>query len=92
MAATACFGSERIVQTVLLKDSSFAGKMASHAIGGVMGGAVLGLLYQQRPLRGALFFAPIMMAVAVAEDSFEQGIQQMMENKRDVSKASNTTK
>jgi hypothetical protein len=82
MAATACFGSERLAYTAarsyLLRpeESNIAKQkylsLATHAIGGLVGGAWVGALYIGRPLRGAFFFTPIMMVIATAEGQFAQ--------------------
>jgi hypothetical protein len=90
LAATACFGCERItdctVRQILFRSSStyrdgslsnpppplhlFLSwehdgqvRLVTHTIGGMLGGAWLGGLYIQKPIRGALFFTPLMLMI-----------------------------
>mmetsp|Transcript_4019 Transcript_4019/g.10605 ORF Transcript_4019/g.10605 Transcript_4019/m.10605 type:complete len:170 (-) Transcript_4019:546-1055(-) len=44
----------------------------SHAFGGVFGGAVNGYLYQRRPMRGIVLFAPLMLAVSQMEIMYDE--------------------
>lgn len=45
---------------------------ASHALGGVCGGSVVGFLFQGKPLAGAFLLAPIMLGIGAAELSLEE--------------------
>lgn len=72
LAATACFATERVVHTAIGNDSSLAGLAISHTVAGALGGSFLGFLYQQRPLKGAVLFTPLMLLVATAEASILQ--------------------
>lgn len=74
MVATACFGSERIVYSILphpfpLFATKLEGKqdLLSHALGGMLGGGCIGWLYRGRPLSGSFFFTPLMVGVAFLE-------------------------
>jgi len=75
MAATACYGMERIAHhaattALRLQDGRWSEnslRYASHAAGGLLGGALLGSLYIRKPIRGALFFTPIMLGTAALE-------------------------
>ena len=79
-SATACFGCERFVDMALtwnLSSSSLSSqpregerlrRYASHAMGGMLGGSLLGLLFIRKPVRGALLFTPMMIVAAVVDD------------------------
>jgi len=45
--------------------------LTTHAMGGVLGGSMLGYLYIRRPLHGALFFVPLMLLVGTGEKLFQ---------------------
>lgn len=45
--------------------------LGSHAIGGMIGGALLGVLYTRRPGQGVLFFTPLMVLIGTGEKLFE---------------------
>jgi uncharacterized membrane protein YoaK (UPF0700 family) len=47
-------------------------KLYSHAVGGLLSGAFLGHLYTRKAVRGALFFAPLMLGIAVAEEKAKE--------------------
>ena len=66
-SAAACFGMERAANAVLSSREQPVRRFASHAIGGLLGGSLLGFLFIRKPVRGALFFTPIMLAVAVVD-------------------------
>lgn len=88
MVATACFSSERIANFVAAKIlvnnneekhiPSFSQIMATHAIGGIVGGAYTSMIYIRRPLQGVLFLTPIMLIVGVTEFT----LQEMSERRR----------
>ena len=75
MAATACYGMERIAHHAATTALRLYGcgwsenslRYASHAAGGLLGGALLGALYIRKPIRGALFFTPLMLGAAVLD-------------------------
>lgn len=70
LTATACFGSERFFYKTItepLMGSTRSALLVSHAAGGVVAGAWLGGLYLQRPLRGVIFFTPIMVWLGYGE-------------------------
>ena len=78
MSAMACFGSERVISMaagrflgVDVSRTNWESTIATHALGGATGGALLGALYLGRPTRGALFFVPIMTLVGLGESMFE---------------------
>ncbi|CAB9498715.1 expressed unknown protein [Seminavis robusta] len=52
--------------------------LASHALGGISGGSVLGFLYIQKPLRGIVLMAPLMVAVGLAEVRFQERQRQLL--------------
>lgn len=78
LVATACFGLERI-SNVALRTANVSDATtqfyASHAVGGVAGGALTGLLFQSRAVPGVLLFTPAMMLIAFGEIQFEQARQ-----------------
>ena len=45
--------------------------LLSHAGGGLLGGGLLGLLYQQKPVRGALVLGPLLLAFGVGQVLWE---------------------
>lgn len=71
LVATACFGTERLAHAALprLVDRRLD-LLGSHALAGVMGGSILGYLYLRKPIRGIVFFVPVMLVTALAEDEF----------------------
>jgi len=89
LAATACFGIERGSYILLKKiDNSVKDEnalYASHAAGGVLGGGLLGGIYQRRVFGGALLFTPIMMGAAYGEIQFRnwkhEKIKELMRKK-----------
>ena len=44
----------------------------SHALGGLLGGSVVGFLFQGKPLAGALFLTPIMLGIGRIEVSLDE--------------------
>lgn len=44
----------------------------SHALGGFLGGGVVGVLYQGSPLRGSILLTPIMLGIGQLEISLEK--------------------
>ncbi len=44
----------------------------SHALGGLLGGCVVGFLFQGKPLAGALLLTPIMLGIGKIELSLEE--------------------
>ena len=50
-----------------IKRWSWESTLQSHAAGGVLGGGLLGYLYLKRPLRGVVFFTPVMLLVGTGE-------------------------
>ncbi|KAL3783069.1 hypothetical protein HJC23_012106 [Cyclotella cryptica] len=55
----------------------------SHALGGLVGGGLVGILYQGAPLKGSILFTPIMLGISQLEISLEkykaERIQQLKE-------------
>lgn len=77
MVGTACFATERIADISLrrgplreeLGRSGFL--MVTHACGGLVGGGILGYLYIRNPIRGAVFFVPVMTVIGYADSLFQ---------------------
>jgi len=44
----------------------------SHALGGLLGGAVVGVLFQGKPMAGALLLTPIMLGIGKVEISLDE--------------------
>ena len=88
--ATACFGSERIVNIMyrnfFLKNNLESAQdtvMLSHGVGGVLGGTVLGGLYNGKPLHGVLFIAPLMLLAGYGTDLYYNMRNERPGNSRD---------
>jgi len=111
MAATACFGMERLSHAALSRSVGLLGDedgggaegtvppgdddapmmsraaamtYGSHALGGFLGGGVVGFLFQNRALPGALLFTPIMLGVGKVEldlqEYRERRLEELLEN------------
>lgn len=80
LAATACFGIERVSSTIInnqkyeIEDETSI--YLSHAVGGVVGGGLLGGIFQRRFIGGSLLFSPIMIVAAYAEIQFQDWKQE----------------
>ena len=61
--ASSAFSASNIHQTKL--------HYGSHAIGGIMGGCVVGFLFQGKPLAGALLLTPLMLGIGKIELSLD---------------------
>ena len=89
MVGTACFGFERLANVAMRKVVDTRDEQtktivfyASHAIGGMIGGAITSTLFQRRPLPGMILCTPLMLGVAFAELSFEAERQKRLEEMR----------
>jgi hypothetical protein len=90
VTATACFGAERCVNTLIRKgfhqdateNNSWESVLGSHAAGGTLGGSILGTLYIGKPVHGIVFFVPFMLLVGTGEkllyDVQEEHIQRIL--------------
>jgi hypothetical protein len=80
MTATACIGSQRLALAAgrtlipLKKGETPSSKMilASHGIGGIVGGGILGALYIGKPVRGMVLLVPTMLFVGLLELRFQE--------------------
>lgn len=80
MTATACIGSQQLALAAgrtLLKpkgDGTPSSSMilASHGIGGAVGGGLLGGLYIGKPIRGMVFLVPVMLVIGMFELRFDE--------------------
>jgi len=52
---------------------------ASHTIGGITGGGIVGGLFHKRPMSGMLVFTPIMVGIAYAELQLQDARQQRLQ-------------
>jgi len=69
IAATACSVSERAAAVVMSRNSEVVkGDFRTHAIGGILGGSLIGGIYKKSPSSGVLLFTPIMLGVALLEE------------------------
>eukprot|EP00531_Pseudo-nitzschia_arenysensis_P019908 CAMPEP_0116126348 /NCGR_PEP_ID=MMETSP0329-20121206/6287_1 /TAXON_ID=697910 /ORGANISM="Pseudo-nitzschia arenysensis, Strain B593" /LENGTH=134 /DNA_ID=CAMNT_0003620431 /DNA_START=15 /DNA_END=419 /DNA_ORIENTATION=+ len=69
IVGTSLFGAERLANMMMrdqIKESSRL-NLSSYAFGGVFGGALNGLLYQNQPIRGMVVFAPFMLGIGMIE-------------------------
>lgn len=76
MVGTLCFGFERtssLAMRYTMKDKMSATNqvLASHVFGGVTGGALVGLMFHQRPLPAMLLFTPIMALWGMGENKYQ---------------------
>lgn len=74
-------------------DTSFAKQSAadqqlvygSHALGGILGGGIVGFLFQRKPMAGALLLTPFMLGVGKVEHSMNEyrtiRLQQLIEER-----------
>lgn len=91
LSATACFGSERFFHQTMaqpLMGSTRNAVLVSHAAGGVVAGAWLGGLYLHRPLRGVVFFTPLMILLGYGEwqlQAVRKRLEQEMKEKQETS-------
>lgn len=76
LAASACFGSERIIAVSsqaliepVIGSANFT--LLTHGAGGVVGGHILGGAYKRRPLQGVLFMTPLMLLAGVLENYYQ---------------------
>ena len=96
LSASACLTSERLVAVALdpsiileksstKRQQSWEALLTSHAVGGFLGGGVLGFLYLQRPLRGVVFFTPVMLLIGTFEKLYQDVLweheQRMQQNR-----------
>jgi hypothetical protein len=69
IVGTTLFTAERLANVAMrehIKESSRL-HLSSYAFGGVFGGALNGLLYQSKPVRGMVVFAPFMLGIGIIE-------------------------
>lgn len=82
MAGSACFTSERLSAVAMrggpleqeLGRNSFL--MVTHAVGGLVGGSILGYLYIGKPIHGMVFFMPLMTGVGMADGLFQDMVDE----------------
>lgn len=77
MVATACLGTQRLASVAARRflrqdDENIPTMVATHAIGGIVGGGLSGYLYIRKPIRGMVFLTPIMLMVSLAEMKFQE--------------------
>ena len=60
-------------------NSDFQSLMVSHAFSGIAGGGLNGYLYQKRPVRGVVFFLPIMLGVGFLEFEWKKEVQRRIQ-------------
>ena len=69
IVGTGLFAFERLANVAMrqhIKDSNQL-HLSSYAFGGVFGGALNGLLYHNKPVRGMVVFAPFMLGIGIIE-------------------------
>lgn len=95
LVGTALFGMERIAdvsarqllslpKTTIVSAQSRNDEMlryATYSIGGTTGGALVGYIFHQRILPGVVFFTPIMLCLAFAEQRYLTARSKRMDEK-----------
>ena len=69
IVGTSLFTAERFANAAMRKNikDSHRLHLSSYAVGGVFGGALNGFLYQNKPVRGMIVFAPFMLGIGIIE-------------------------
>jgi hypothetical protein len=87
LCGTACLGTERLAANAgqyllgsenVKSNYRLPATFVSHAIGGLAGGAFVGVLYMGRPTRGIVFFVPLMTMFGLGELMFEDMREQRL--------------
>ena len=74
LVATSLFTAERLANVSMrdqIKDDDRL-LLSSHAFGGIFGGALNGFLYQNKPVRGMIIFAPFMIGIGIIDLKLNQ--------------------
>lgn len=87
IVGTACFGLERLSYVVIRQlnvdnNDNKQNQMAfyaSHAIGGMAGGGITAAIFQQRPIPGMILCTPLMLGIALAEQTFEAAREERLQ-------------
>lgn len=83
VVSSTCFSVERVSNVALghvMNEEDYNIRLyLSHAIGGAVGGSVLGYLFQARVMPGVMLFTPAMVVVAFGEIKFEQARKARLE-------------
>mmetsp|Transcript_12399 Transcript_12399/g.31256 ORF Transcript_12399/g.31256 Transcript_12399/m.31256 type:complete len:132 (+) Transcript_12399:68-463(+) len=85
IVGTSLFAAERFAN-VLMRDQIKESNrlyLSSYAFGGVFGGALNGLLYQNQPIRGMVVFTPFMLGIGIIELELKRRRQIRFEEIRD---------
>ncbi|GKY94083.1 hypothetical protein MPSEU_000374800 [Mayamaea pseudoterrestris] len=77
LTGTACFGAERCAALAArtfyernYDSNEWGDVMFSHAMGGLLGGSILGSLYIGKPAHGVVFFVPLMLLFGTGKKLF----------------------
>jgi hypothetical protein len=103
LCGTACFGSERLASAsaqYFLGSSDeyqrlnhWETTLASHFIGGNLGGAIVGGLYTGKPARGVLFFTPLTVFFGFGDvlfqDMREERLQRILQKEKESERKEN---
>ncbi|KAL7559087.1 hypothetical protein ACA910_017502 [Epithemia clementina (nom. ined.)] len=79
MTGTICFGIERLAFVAIQASPIEATRdiprlyvlLATHTIGGTLGGALLGAVYNRRPINGMFALMPLMFLIGYGESKFQ---------------------
>ena len=85
IVGTSLFAAERFANVMMrdqIKESSRL-HLSSYAFGGIFGGALNGLLYQNQPIRGMVVFTPFMLGIGIIELELKRRRQIRFEEIRD---------
>ena len=81
IVATSLFGAERLANVAMKDQIKEENRLllSSYAFGGIFGGSLNGLLYQNQPIRGMVVFTPFMLGIAFIELEMKRRRQMRVE-------------
>lgn len=81
IVAASLFGAERLANVAMRDQIKEENRLllSSYAFGGIFGGSLNGLLYQNQPIRGMVVFAPFMLGIGIIEVEMKRRRQMRVE-------------